>query len=57
MLASPSSEIHGLVGMRERVGMYGGEFQAGPLPGGGFRVTARLPLTEATTTVQRQTPA
>jgi hypothetical protein len=30
--------------MRERVGMYGGEFRAEPLPGRGFRVTARLPL-------------
>jgi signal transduction histidine kinase len=38
---------HGIVGMRERVGMYGGEFHAAPLPGRGFQVTARLPLTEA----------
>lgn len=36
---------HGLVGMRERVGMYGGRFDAGPLPGRGFRVTASFPLT------------
>ena len=38
---------HGLIGMRERVGMYGGEFSAGPLPGHGFRVAATFPLTEA----------
>ncbi|GIF47302.1 signal transduction histidine kinase [Asanoa ferruginea] len=36
---------HGIAGMRERVGMYGGEFQAGPRSGAGFRVTARFPLT------------
>jgi signal transduction histidine kinase len=36
---------HGLVGMRERVGMYGGEFRAASLPGRGFQVTARFPLT------------
>jgi signal transduction histidine kinase len=36
---------HGLTGMRERVGMYGGEFSAAPRPGGGFRVSARFPLT------------
>ncbi|GAA1165474.1 histidine kinase [Kitasatospora gansuensis] len=35
----------GLAGMRERVALLHGEFDAGPLPGGGFRVTARLPLT------------
>ncbi|SEL67310.1 sensor histidine kinase [Streptacidiphilus jiangxiensis] len=35
---------HGIAGMRERVTMYGGELHAGPLPTGGFRVTAGLPL-------------
>ena len=35
---------HGIIGMRERVGMYGGEFRAAPQPGRGFRVTARFPL-------------
>lgn len=34
---------HGLVGMRERVGMLDGRLSAGPRPGGGFRVVATLP--------------
>ncbi|MET7291035.1 histidine kinase [Streptomyces griseoloalbus] len=36
---------HGLVGMRERVRLVGGSLDAGPLPDGGFRVAAQLPLT------------
>jgi signal transduction histidine kinase len=35
---------HGIIGMRERVTLLGGEFSAGPLPGYGFRVSARIPL-------------
>jgi signal transduction histidine kinase len=35
---------HGIIGMRERVSMLGGEFTAGPLPGYGFQVNARIPL-------------
>ena len=35
---------NGIAGMRERVAALGGEFSAGPRPGSGFRVRARLPV-------------
>lgn len=35
---------HGLVGIRERVKLFDGEMTAGPAPGGGFLVRARLPF-------------
>jgi signal transduction histidine kinase len=38
-----AGEGHGIVGMRERAGIFGGLLEAGPLPTGGFQVTAFLP--------------
>jgi len=45
-VASPPSEGsgNGILGMRERAREIGGELEAAPLPGGGFRVCARLPV-------------
>jgi signal transduction histidine kinase len=38
---------HGLIGMRERVEVWGGELTVGPAPGGGYRVKAQLPYGDA----------
>ena len=35
---------NGIAGMRERAVALGGSLEAGPKPGGGFRVVARFPL-------------
>ncbi|MET9018956.1 histidine kinase [Actinopolymorpha sp. NPDC004070] len=43
-LAETARAGHGLLGMRERVGLAGGELAAGPAPDGGFVVRASLPL-------------
>jgi signal transduction histidine kinase len=42
--ASGRGTGHGLIGMRERVAMFGGQFDAARVAGGGFAVRARLPL-------------
>jgi len=47
-VTSPISTGHGIIGMRERVAVFGGEFAAGPRDAGGFRVFARLPIPEVT---------
>jgi len=44
--AAPDGAGNGIVGMRERAAALGGELSAGPRPGGGFRVRARLPFTD-----------
>jgi signal transduction histidine kinase len=42
--AEQPSVGHGLLGMRERISLYGGSLRTGPRPGGGFRVCARIPV-------------
>ena len=41
---SKETEGRGLLGMRERAELLGGTLEAGPVPGGGFRVAARIPV-------------
>jgi signal transduction histidine kinase len=45
-LAAGIDSGHGLLGMRERVALYGGELETGSVNGRGFRVHARLPFRE-----------
>lgn len=47
--ANGSAGGHGLIGMRERVALFGGELQAGPSAGGGYCVNARLPVQHEST--------
>ena len=42
--ANGNGSGHGLLGMQERVSVFGGELETGPRDGGGFAVRARLPL-------------
>jgi len=44
--ARPGSGGRGVQGMRERAELYGGELVAGARPGGGFAVTATIPVPE-----------
>jgi signal transduction histidine kinase len=44
--ATAATPGHGIIGMQERAALFGGDLTAGPAPGGGFVVRARLPVVE-----------
>jgi signal transduction histidine kinase len=41
---APAGDGRGLIGLRERISLYGGQLDAGPRPAGGWRVCAAIPL-------------
>jgi signal transduction histidine kinase len=66
LLGAPEGRVppgHGLVGMRERVALFGGSFEAGPRINGGFGVRVKLPFAAASAgfgladALQRPVPA
>ena len=44
--AEAATPGHGIIGMQERAALFGGDLSAGPAPGGGFAVRARIPVGE-----------
>jgi len=49
-LADRKSGGRGIVGMRERTALFGGEFEAGSIDDGGWRVNATFPISRAVDT-------
>jgi signal transduction histidine kinase len=52
----PGPDGRGLIGLRERIAVYGGELDAGARPGGGWRLVARIPLDPLAAPNDRQGP-
>jgi signal transduction histidine kinase len=55
--AVPAGAGRGLIGLRERIALYGGELDAGPRIGGGWMVRARFPIDSQLSRRRTTTPA